>query len=105
MQVFLPENVIELKPPGRDITAMNATLSLDIPAEALASARMTLDDVRLELAISLFRLDRLSLGKAAEFALMPVGVFQFHLASRKMGPHYDVADALEDAAVLASLPR
>ena len=84
---------------------MNATFSLDIPAEALASARMTLDDVRLELAISLFRLDRLSLGKAAEFALMPVGVFQFHLASRKLDPHYDVADALEDAAVLASLPR
>ena len=46
-----------------------------------------------------------SLGKAAEFALLPVGVFQFHLANRKLGPHYDVADALEDAAVLASLPR
>ena len=84
---------------------MNATLSLDIPAEALASARMTLEDIRLELAILLFRLDRLSLGKAAEFALLPVGVFQNHLASRKVGPHYDVADALEDAAVLASLPR
>lgn len=84
---------------------MNAIVSLDIPAEALTSARMSLDDVRLELAILLFRLDRLSLGKAAEFALLPVGVFQNHLGSRKVGPHYDVADALEDAAVLASLPR
>jgi predicted HTH domain antitoxin len=84
---------------------MNATLSLDIPAETLASARMTLEDIRLELAILLFRLDRLSLGKAAEFALLPVGAFQNHLASRRVGPHYDVADALEDAAVLASLPR
>jgi predicted HTH domain antitoxin len=84
---------------------MNSTLSLDIPADALASARMTLEDIRLELAILLFRLDRLSLGKAAEFALLPVGMFQNHLASRKVGPHYDVADALEDAASLAALPR
>ncbi len=84
---------------------MNSTLSLDIPADALASARMTLEDIRLELAILLFRLDRLSLGKAAEFALLPVGMFQTHLASRKVGPHYDVADALEDAAALAALPR
>ena len=84
---------------------MNSTLSLDIPADALASARMTLEDIRLELAILLFRLDRLSLGKAAEFALLPAGMFQNHLASRKVGPHYDVADALEDAATLAALPR
>lgn len=85
--------------------AMNATLSLDLPAEALASAHMTLEDIRLELAILLFRQDRLSLGKAAELALLPVGVFQNHLSSRKIGPHYGAVDALEDAAVLAALPR
>ena len=66
---------------------------------------MTLEDLRLEMAILLFRMDRLSLGKAAEVALLPVGVFQDHLASRRLGPHYDVADALEDAAMLANLPR
>jgi hypothetical protein len=33
--------------------AMNATLSLDLPAEAIASAHMTLEDIRLELAILL----------------------------------------------------
>jgi predicted HTH domain antitoxin len=82
---------------------MNAMRQIDIPADTLASARMSLEDVRLELAILLFQQDRLSLGKAAEFALLPVGVFQSHLASRKLGPHYDVADALEDAAVLATL--
>ena len=87
------------------IDSMNATLSLDIPAEALTSARMTLDDVRLELAILLFRLDRLSLGKAAEFAQLPVGVFQSQLAVREVGSHYGVEDALEDAATLANLPH
>jgi predicted HTH domain antitoxin len=84
---------------------MNATLSLDIPADALASTRMTLDEIRLELAILLFQRDRLSMGKAAEFARLTIGVFQNHLSSRKVGPHYEVADALEDAATLASLTR
>ncbi len=84
---------------------MNATVHLDIPADALASARMTLEDIRLELAILLFKLDRLSMGKAAEFAQLPAGVFQNHLAARRIGPHYDVEDALEDAAALAALAR
>lgn len=84
---------------------MNATVPLDVPADVLASARMTLEDIRLELAIALFRLDRLSMGKAAEFACMPVAVFQSCLATRKLGPHYDAADALEDADTLAGLSR
>ena len=83
---------------------MSATLSLDIPADALASARMTLEEIRLELAVLLFRTDRLSMGKAAELSMLPVGVFQNHLASRKIGPHYGVADAMEDADLLARLP-
>ncbi len=83
---------------------MNATVSLDIPTEALSSARMTLEDIRLELAVLLFRLDRLSMGKAAEFAQLPVGTFQCQLAARNLGPHYEVEDALEDAATLATLP-
>lgn len=84
---------------------MNAAFTLNVPAEVLASARMTLDDIRLELAITLFRLDRLSMGKSAEFAGLSVGAFQSLLASRKIGPHYDAADALEDAESLAALPR
>lgn len=84
---------------------MNATLTLDIPADTLASARMTLEDLRLEMAIMLFRMERLSMGKAAEFARLPVGAFQNQLAARKIGPHYGTADAREDAEILASLPR
>jgi len=102
---MLPEKVIELIVSSVIFQLMNAIVNLDISADALASARMSLEDLRLEMAILLFRLDRLSLGKAAEFAFLPVGVFQSHLASRKLGPHYDVTDALEDAAALASLPR
>jgi predicted HTH domain antitoxin len=82
---------------------MNSTLSLNLPADLLQSARMTLDEVRVELAIALFRGERLSMGRAAELAGLPVGDFQGCLAARRIGPHYDADDALQDAATLAKL--
>ena len=82
---------------------MSATLSLDLPEDVLQSARLTVDEARLELAIALFAAQRLSMGKAAEFARMPVGQFQGMLASRRIGPHYDSNDALLDASTLARL--
>ena len=82
---------------------MSATLSLEIPREVLESARMTVADAKLELAITLFAGNRLSLGKAAELAGLPVGEFQMHLGTRHLGPHYDTADALEDRQTLAAL--
>lgn len=66
---------------------------------------MTLDEVRLELAVTLFRLEKLSMGKAAEVAGLPVADFQGCLAARQIGPHYDVQDALDDAAVMQKLRR
>ncbi len=82
---------------------MNTPLSLNLPADLLQSARMTLDEVRLELAITLFRLEKLSMGRAAELAGVPVADFQSCLALRQIGPHYDVQDALADAALLQQL--
>ena len=86
-----------------NLALMTTTLALDLPSDVLASARMTLAEMRTELAIALFRLDRLSMGKAAELAALPVGIFQSQLAARGIGPHYEVADALDDAAALAAL--
>lgn len=82
---------------------MNATLSLNLPADLLQSARMSLDELRMELAIALFRQERLSMGRAAELAGLSVGDFQGCLGARKIGPHYDESDALQDAATLAAL--
>lgn len=78
-----------------------ATVNFEVPADALESARMSVDEAKLELAIVLFSKGRLSLGKAAELAGLPVGRFQFHLGARGIGAHYDSADAREDSAVLA----
>lgn len=80
---------------------MSKTLDFQIPADALESARMSVDEARLELAIALFSRGRLSLGKAAEMAVLPVGQFQLHLGARGIGAHYSTADAQEDFTILA----
>ena len=84
---------------------MPGTLSLDIPADVLESARMTVGDAKLELAIALFTRGRLSMGKAAELAGLPASEFQVHLGSRGLGAHYSVSDALEDRKALAATRR
>ncbi len=81
---------------------MSAILSFDIPADILESARMTIPEVKLELAVALFSGGRLSMGKAAELAGVSTGRFQLHLGARDLGPHYTVEDALEDKAILAA---
>ncbi len=80
---------------------MAATLSIEIPGDVLESARMTIPDAKLELAIALFAGQRLSMGKAAELAGIPVGQFQMHLGARNLGPHYEEQDALDDQAALS----
>jgi predicted HTH domain antitoxin len=80
---------------------MPATLNFEVPADILESARMSVCEAKLELAVALFSKGRLSLGKAAELAAIPVGQFQLHLGAREIGAHYDVADALEDQELLA----
>ena len=81
---------------------MPAYTNMEIPADVLESARMTVLDAKLELAIALFSRGRLSMGKAAELAEMSVGRFQLQLGARQIGPHYTVEDALEDSAALAA---
>ncbi|HEX4084460.1 MAG TPA: UPF0175 family protein [Chthoniobacteraceae bacterium] len=58
---------------------MLATMSMEIPVDVLESARMTVGDAKLELAIALFSQGRLSMGKAAELAEMSVDRFQLQL--------------------------
>lgn len=78
-------------------------MTMELPADVLESARMSVPDLKLELAISLFSLGRLSMGKAAELAGLPIGTFQLQLGARKLGSHYGPEDALEDARSLSSV--
>lgn len=78
---------------------------MELPSDLLNSARLTVNEARLELAIALFANERLSMGQAAELAALPIGEFQLHLGARRIGPHYDASDARRDAATLANLRR
>ncbi|MCF8372774.1 MAG: UPF0175 family protein [Bacteroidales bacterium] len=59
--------------------------------------------IRLEIAIWLFKTERISLGKAANFVGMHKILFQKELAKRKIPVHYDIADFKEDIKTLSEL--
>jgi predicted HTH domain antitoxin len=56
-------------------SAMNGSITLEVPADVLNAAKMTVDELRVELAIHLFEQGRLSLGRAAQSADMKKGDF------------------------------
>ena len=76
--------------------------TFEISSDVLESARITVEGAKLELAIALFSLGRLSMGKASELAGLPSSQFQSHLGARNLSSHYELEDALEDKAILAA---
>ncbi len=76
-----------------------------ISDEILQSTRMTEAELRQEIAVLLFRLDKLSLGQASELAQLSQWQFQLLLASRQIPVHYDVAELQEDLQTLRKLDR
>jgi predicted HTH domain antitoxin len=78
---------------------------LEIPQDILDSARLTLDEIKVEIAISLYTQGRLSIGKARELAGMSLWEFRQLLASRRISPHYNVDDFEEDLTTLRELGR
>jgi len=71
----------------------------------LDSARLSLDDVKIELAISLYAQHRLSVGKARELAGLSLWDFRQLLAARRVPVHYDEEDLSDDIATLKSMGR
>lgn len=84
---------------------MSTSNTLEISQDILDSARLTLNDLKIELAISLYSQNRLSIGKARELADMSLWEFRQVLSSRRISPHYHVDDFKEDLAVLRELGR
>jgi predicted HTH domain antitoxin len=82
---------------------MNKTL--EIPEEILDSARLTMDELKVEVAVSLYAQGRLSIGKARELAEMSLWQFRQLLASRQISPHFDVDDLTNDVETLEDLNR
>ena len=84
---------------------MSTVRVLEIPQDVLDSARLTISELKVELAIYLYDRGRLSVGKARELAGMALWEFRQLLALRRIPPHYDVVDLDEDVSALRELGR
>ena len=71
-------------------------LTIEVPRHLMQAARVTPDELKVELAVQLYQQRRLSIGHARELAGMSLWEFRQLLASRRISPHYDVADLDED---------
>lgn len=78
---------------------------LEIAPEILDSARLTIDELKIEIAISLYVQRQLSIGKARELAGLSLWEFRQLLASRRISAYYDETDLEEDIAALRELRR
>ncbi|HET7088701.1 MAG TPA: UPF0175 family protein [Anaerolineae bacterium] len=84
---------------------MSSISVLEIPQDVLDSARLSIGDIKVELAVSLYAQQRLSIGKARELADMSLWEFRQLLAARRISPHYDEIELAEDIATLKKLGR
>ena len=78
---------------------------LEIPEEILHITKMTPDELRVELALHLFEMGKLSFGKARELAGMTVWEFQDLLGKRGIPVHYDLEEYEQDLQTLRRLGR
>ncbi len=79
---------------------MSTTVSIEIPREILRATRMTLQEIKQDLAILLFQQGKRSFGKAREMAGMSVWSFQQLLGSRGIPVHHDQMEYEEDVQTL-----
>ena len=82
---------------------MSDTNVLQVPQDILDSARLTISELRVEMALYLYAQGRLSIGKARELADMSLWEFRQLLASRRISPHYDKSDLDQDMATLREI--
>ena len=78
------------------------SLTITIPDSVIASARITEDEIKQEIAIALFQQDRLTLAEASGLANMTRLNFQRLLGSRHI-PIYEVSDFEKDIENLQAI--
>ena len=80
-------------------------LMIEIPQDILTSSRLTMDELKQEMAVLLYQQNRLSVGKARELAGMSLWQFRQLLASRLIPVHLDEEDVLDELDTLERLGR
>lgn len=78
-------------------------MSVVIPDDILHASRMTEDELKLEIAIMLYKQDKISGGKVRAWTGLSVLEFQHELAKRGLTINYDVEDFQADIKTLQSL--
>jgi predicted HTH domain antitoxin len=78
-------------------------MTLNIPSLSGKEAGLTEVDLRQELALTLYKQDRVSLGKAAEIAGVDRWAFQALMKERGVFINYDVEDLDNDVTTLKKL--
>ena len=78
-------------------------MSVVIPDDILRAAKMTEDELRLEVAILLYKQNKISSGKARAWTGLTVIDFQRELAKRQLCVNYDVEDFQADVQTLQSM--
>ena len=82
---------------------MEAVVTIQFPRRLVDAAKVTGDELKIELAVHLYKERRLSIGHAREMAGLSLWEFRQLLASRKISPHYDTADLDEDMSTWKAL--
>ncbi len=79
---------------------MISTAYLEIPQDVLDSARLSLPQVLVELAVHLYEQGRLSIGKAHELAGLSLWEFRRLLGARQIPAHLSAEDLEQDVETL-----
>jgi len=80
-------------------------MEIEISDDILQATGMSEEELRREIAVMLFQIEKLTLGQASKLAGMSQLQFQHLLASRRIPVHYDVAEFEEDLNTLQRLGR
>jgi predicted HTH domain antitoxin len=78
-------------------------MSVLIPEDILRSAKMTENELKLEIAIMLYKQEKISSGKVRSWTGLTVIEFQHELAKRGLCINYDVEDFEADVKTLQSM--
>jgi predicted HTH domain antitoxin len=80
-------------------------MNLTIPDDILTASEMSEADLQLEVAIVLYKREKISAGKACEWLDMNLIEFRRELSKRGLTVNYDVEDFQADIETLRSLGR
>ncbi len=78
-------------------------MQITIEDQAVAAARLSAAEIKLELAVSLYARGRLTLGQAAHLAALSQWQFQHALAERAVAVSYDEDELQSDRDQLTRL--